>query len=178
MGIDVQSVDFRDGVTGGPFSYIFLFQTLEHLDHLEEAVRSLSKLGTPDAHAFISVPNIEYIEWAESNLGGIDMPPNHITGFSVEGLIRLFNRNGWMLIDSELQIRDTLFARCKFGAMRGLQFPRNRFQLALRDYLGIGSRNYSRLKLFACAGVVLLSDWTLFRKPPPENILIHVAKAP
>lgn len=90
LGVNLQSVDFRDGVAGGPFDFIFLFQTLEHLDRLDESVSSLSKLSSSGAHAFISVPNIDYIEWAESSFGGIDMPPNHITGFSGDGLTRLF----------------------------------------------------------------------------------------
>lgn len=68
-------------------------------------------------------------------------------------------------------------ARCKFGAMRGLQHPKNRFQKIIRGYLGIGSKPYGRLKLFVCAGIVLLSDWTLLEKAPPENIFIHVEKS-
>lgn len=175
-GVNVQSVDFREGVTGGPFAFIFLFQTLEHLDRLDEAIASLSELSSSGAHAFISVPNIDYIEWAELNLGEIDMPPNHITGFSGGGLTQLFSRNGWNLVNLELQTRNTWLARCKFGAMRGLQYPKNGFQKMIRGYLGIGSKPYGRIKLLVCSGILLLSDWTLLEKAPAENLFIHVEK--
>ena len=90
LGVRAESVDFRGGVPGGPFRVIVLFQTLEHLDRLDNVIQSLDNLATHDANLFLSVPNVEYLEWAELNIGGVDMPPNHINGFSLEGLIKHF----------------------------------------------------------------------------------------
>jgi len=176
LGVHVEAVDFRAGVPGGPFKVVALFQTMEHLDRLDHVVSSLNDLTTRGSHAFVSVPNVEYLEWAESNLGGIDMPPNHITGFSSEGLIALFSRNGWELQSIELQTRNSLIARCKFGAMRGLQYPKNRLQRLLSNSLNLESDGHSQARLILFAGIILLTDLTLLNKVPAENILIHVKK--
>lgn len=69
LGVKVVSDDFRLGIKGGPFRVITLFQTLEHLGNLDEVIIALSRLATKDAEAFISVPNVAYIDWAQENLG-------------------------------------------------------------------------------------------------------------
>jgi 2-polyprenyl-3-methyl-5-hydroxy-6-metoxy-1,4-benzoquinol methylase len=176
LGVRAESVDFREGVPGGPFRVIVLFQTLEHLDRLDNVIQSLDCIATHDANLFFSVPNVEYLEWAELNLGGVDMPPNHITGFSLEGLIKLFSHNGWDLHDFDMHARKSLVARCKFGAMRGLQYPRNRIQRALKKHLKLDSSDYSQIKLYLCAGIALLSDWKLLKTVPAEDILIQLRR--
>jgi len=176
LGVQVEAVDFRVGVPGGPFKVVALFQTMEHLDRLDDVVSSLNNLTAPGSHAFVSVPNVEYLEWAESTLGGIDMPPNHITGFTSEGLVTLFVRNGWEIQSIKLHTRNSLIARCKFGAMRGLQYPRNGLQRLLRKLLKLESDGRGKTRLLLFAGIVLLTDWTLLSKVPAENILIHVKR--
>jgi 2-polyprenyl-3-methyl-5-hydroxy-6-metoxy-1,4-benzoquinol methylase len=176
LGVNVVSVNFRLGVEGGPFKVVVLFQTMEHLDCLDDVVNSLDDLTTPGSHAFVSVPNVEYLEWAELTLGEVDMPPNHISGFSLGGLVGLFTRHGWELEWFELQTRDTLIARCKFGAMRGLQYPKNRLQRLLRKFLNLEFRRHGRVRLLLLAGIILLTDWSLLKKTPAENILIHVKR--
>ncbi len=176
LGVRTESVDFREGVPGGPFRVIVMFQTLEHLDRLDNVIQSLDNLATHDANLFLSVPNVEYLEWAELNLGGVDMPPNHITGFSLEGLIKLFSHHGWGLHDFDLHTRTSLFSRCKFGAMRGLQYPRNRIQRALKRHLKLDSGDYSQIKLYLFAGIALLSDWNLLETVPAEDILIQLRR--
>jgi hypothetical protein len=171
--VQVEAVDFRVGVPGGPFKVVALFQTMEHLDRLDYGVSSLNNLTAPGSHVFVSVPNVEYLEWAESTLGVIDTPPNHITGFSSEGLVTLFTRNGWEMQSIELHTRNSLVARCKFGAMRGLQYPRNGLQRLFRKLLKLEFDGHSKARLLLFAVMVLLTDWTLLRKVPAENILIH-----
>jgi len=178
IGVRVEEVDFRFGVNGGPFRVIVLFQTLEHLDRLDEVVDSLKKLGTADAEVFISVPNVAYIDWAQENLGIIDMPPNHINAFSEDGLRRLFLRHGCITTDLALHTRDSLAARSKFGAMRGLTYPSTRSQKFLSNFFRMDSGHSSKIMLFLCAGLVLLTNWSLMRVVPPENIWIRVKLDP
>lgn len=176
LGVRVEAVDFRDGVSSGPFKVIAMFQTLEHLDRLDDVISSLNEITKQDSHAFVSVPNVKYLEWAELNLGDLDMPPNHITGFSLDGLVKLFTRNGWILQEYQMHERDSLIERCKFGAMRGLQYPKNGFQNLLKRYVNMKSGNHSKNKLWFCAGLVLLTDWRLLQRVPAENIWVHVKR--
>ena len=176
LGVQVEALDFREGIPGGPFKVVALFQTLEHLDNLESVLSSLNKLTTSGSHVFVSVPNIEYLEWAESTLNGIDMPPNHITGFSSEGLATLFSRNNWVIQSIMLHTRNSIIERCKFGAMRGLQYPRNRLQRLLNKILKLESNGVGQKRLYILAAITILTDWTLLTRVPPENILIHVKR--
>lgn len=174
IGVRAEDVDFRFGVPGGPFRVIVLFQTLEHLDRLDEVVDSLKKLGTADVDVFISVPNVAYIDWAQENLGIIDMPPNHINAFSEDGLRRLFLRHGWLTIDLAVHTRDSLAARSKFGALRGISCPSTRSQRFLSNFFRMDSGRFSKIQLYLCSALVLLTNWSLMRSVPPENIWIHV----
>jgi hypothetical protein len=176
LGVQAAEVDFRVGAPGGPFRVIVLFQTLEHLDQLDQALDSLKQLGTSDAEIFISVPNVAYIAWAQETLGIIDMPPNHINAFSEEGLRRLFHRHGWMTIDLALHTRESLTARCKHGALRGLSHPSGQSQKALSYLFKKSSTRFGKLPLLLCAVLVLFTNWSLIRLVPPEDIWIHLKR--
>jgi hypothetical protein len=176
LGVKVESVDFRLGVKGGPFRVIALFQTLEHLGNLDEVIIALSRLATNDAEAFISVPNVAYIDWAQENLGIIDMPPNHITAFSQEGLSALFLRQGWQTENIKLQRFDSLLSRFKNGAMRGLSYPSSTSQELLSALNKKLSPRIGKVSLILCAFFVVLTNWSLMRKLPPENIYFHASR--
>lgn len=178
IGIRAEIGNFRTGVPGSPFRLIVLFQTLEHLDQLDEVLLSLRDLGTDTAEVFVSVPNVEYVDWAQENLGVTDMPPNHITAFSSKGLIKLFQRNGWETIELRVHTRNSIIDRCKYGVMRGLQFPSGTFQKFLSKILTINSRKRKATTLYLCAPLVIMSDWRLLCKVPPENLWLHARKVP
>lgn len=178
IGIRVEAVNFHNGVPGAPYKVIVLFQTLEHLDRLDEVLNSLRNAGTDFTHVFISVPNVDYVDWAQENLGLIDMPPNHITAFSAEGLARLFQRNGWSQIEIKYHERDSLIERCKYGAMRGLQYPSNLYQKCLSKIVKASPLRFKKTSLYFCAALVLVQDIRLIRKVPPEDIWLHAVLDP
>lgn len=176
LGIRAEAVDFRKGVLGAPFRVIALFQTLEHLDNLDEVLSSLNNLTAINSHVFISVPNVDYLEWAELTLGVIDMPPNHVTGFSRDGLVKFLSKSGWEVQSLQMHSRNSMISRSKFGAMCGLQYPRNRIQKLLHNFIGLESNQIGGFRLYLSSVIVLFSDWRLFQKVPAENILIHIKR--
>lgn len=98
MGVSTLSVDFRD--LSGPeydarFRYICLFQTLEHLDRLDQAFETFSRIGDDDARVFISVPNNRRTDFAEQNGLVLDMPPNHVSRWTEDAFRRIAARHGW-----------------------------------------------------------------------------------
>jgi len=176
LGVNVESVNFRLGVPGGPFRFIVLFQTLEHLDNLEIAAKGLGELGTEDAEVFLSVPNVGYSDWSFDKIGITDMPPNHVTTFSPEGLRMLFEAHGWQIMSLKMHERNSLVARCKHGVMRGIIHPDGHIQRMLSlAYLRSSSR-LGKLPLFVFAGLMLLTNPSLVRPVPPEEIWLHAKR--
>ncbi len=60
------------------FDAIFLFQVVEHMDHLDSLFPRLSELAARGGRIFIAVPNGKHIDFQESSGSLLDMPPNHI----------------------------------------------------------------------------------------------------
>jgi hypothetical protein len=176
LGVQVEAVDFRSGVRGGPFQVIVLFQTLEHLDRLDNVILALNSLGTTDAEAFISVPSVEYLDFAQKTLGIIDMPPNHITAFSTNGISELFRRNGWATVNIEVQALNSVKSRFKNGAMRGLSCPSGASQKLISALHKSLMVRFGRPLLVLCAALVVLTNWSLMWRVPPENIWIHIKR--
>ena len=178
LGVDVHEVDFRFGVPGGPFQVIVLFQTLEHLDRLDQVVNSFSLLGTKDVEVFLSAPNVECIDWQEKVLGMLDMPPNHITGFSVKGIRELFVRRGWTVVGLELQPAKTFLDCAKDIALWRLNVPSNRYEQILNKLSKIKVTPGKESRRNFCALLTLIPNITWMRKIPSENIWLHVKKVP
>ena len=176
LGVNVAQVGFRSGLKGKKFQVIILFQTLEHLDNLSDVINKLSELGLHGANLFISVPNVTNIIWSEKNLGIPDMPPNHITSFSAEGLRKLFLKSNWQIVDLQLQDTYSLSARWKQSAMRTLIFPSGLTQKFLSKILVPETSRYRKISLVICAGLAIIVNPSWVRKVPPENIWIHLKK--
>ena len=174
LGVVVEEKDFRSEVSGGPFRVIVLFQTLEHLDHLDKVVEALSHLATNDSELFISVPNVEWIDWQEEYWGMLDMPPNHVTGFSSQGLRRLFDRSSWKIITVELQPPKSLIARAKDDSMQRLLLPENALASVLSRIAGIKLPERSSVRVKIGAGLMLIFSFSWIKKAPSENILLHL----
>ena len=173
LGVSVQNVDFRDGVSGAPFRVIVLFQTLEHLDRLDEVLQSLAGLGTSNAELFISVPNATYINWQEKNLNLIDMPPNHITAFSALGLRRMLLRNGWTVVRIEFEPKKPLLNRCKDNLSHIFAYPTNRLQIFITRMVRLDKRRFRRLRIVFWGSILCISNFNWIKSIPSESIWIH-----
>lgn len=87
----------------GDFTFVCLFQVLEHLDDLETFFGAVTELTRRPAHLFISVPNDEYIAFCELNHGLLDMPPNHIGRWNRTCFDTIGRCHGWSLVDHRLE---------------------------------------------------------------------------
>jgi len=87
----------------GQLGAVFLFQVLEHMDRLDEAVSRLNELLRPGASLFIAVPNRHLIDFNEAHGALIDMPPNHISRWSEASFRALAKRAGWTTVDFRVQ---------------------------------------------------------------------------
>ena len=104
------------------------------------------------------------------------MPPNHVTTFSPEGLRMLFEAHGWQIMSLKMHERNSLVARCKHGVMRGIIHPDGHIQRMLSlAYLRSSSR-LGKLPLFVFAGLMLLTNPSLVRPVPPEEIWLHAKR--
>jgi 2-polyprenyl-3-methyl-5-hydroxy-6-metoxy-1,4-benzoquinol methylase len=178
LGVNVQHVDFCEGVTGAPFRVIVLFQTLEHLDQLDEVMHSLTNLATLDAEMFVSVPNVSYIDWQEKNLRLIDMPPNHITAFSADGLSKLFPKHGWNFVSVKFQNRNSFAFRFKDSALQKICFPSGRPQLLLSKLARMEKSRFLKIRLIFLSGFIQIGDWSWLKSVPSENIWVHLKRNP
>ena len=174
LGVCVEESDFRSEVTGGPFRVLVLFQTLEHLDRLDNAVEALSRLATNDSELFISVPNVAWIDWQEEYWGMLDMPPNHVTGFSSHGLRRLFERSNWKVVSLELQPPKPVIERAKDHSMRRISLPESALEVLFSRIAGINRSEPSRIRVKIGAGLALIFNCSWIKKIPSENILLHL----
>jgi SAM-dependent methyltransferase len=76
------SSDIRHASLVPGFDAIFLFQVVEHMDHLDQLFDRLCSLVTVGGRIILSVPNgngVDFQEWSGSLL---EMPPNHIGRWS------------------------------------------------------------------------------------------------
>lgn len=176
LGVKVEQVDFRDEVPGHPFRAVVLFQTLEHLDRLDEVTSALCRLTTKDADVFLSVPNAEYIDWQERNLGLIDMPPNHITAFSKEGLRKLFARSSFTIFDMVLETPIPIDVRLRRVIMHKLTNPTNSLERFTFKIASMKKTRLRKLRLICCAMLLMFANRAWIRKVPPENIWVHLKR--
>jgi hypothetical protein len=174
LGVRVEETDFRSEVAGGPFRVLVLFQTLEHLDRLDNAVEALSRLATNGSELFISVPNVAWIDWQEKYWGMLDMPPNHVTGFSSQGLRRLFDRSNWKVVSLEFQPPKPIIERAKGHSMRRISIPESTLETLFSRIAGINRPKPSSIRVKIGAGFALIFNFSWIRKIPSENILLHL----
>jgi hypothetical protein len=173
LGVSVQNVDFREGVSGAPFRVIVLFQTMEHLDRLDEVLQSLTRLGSSNAELFMSVPNASYINWQEKNLNLIDMPPNHITAFSALGLRRMLLRHSWTLVKTEFEPKKPLLSRCKDNLSHIFTYPTNGLQIFISRMVKLDRRHFRKLRIVFWGSFLCISNLNWIRSIPSESIWIH-----
>ncbi|MFC1772738.1 class I SAM-dependent methyltransferase [Pseudomonadota bacterium] len=85
------------------FSFVCLFQVLEHLDGLDRLFRKITSLTTDNAKLFIAVPNDKFIEFCETNEALLDMPPNHIGRWNPDAFKVFADKHGWRIVSHVYQ---------------------------------------------------------------------------
>jgi len=98
------------------------------MDRLDGIFCKLKKISSPDAHFFFSVPNSFYIHFLEENGALLDMPPNHLTRWTLDSFTAIATRHNLELIDHAVQHQEKniiSFSRfAKFFFLRRSQFHR------------------------------------------------------
>jgi hypothetical protein len=177
LGVSVRSQDFRsDGVGEAKYDVVAMFQTLEHLDDLDATMGVLSRLTTRRGSVMISVPNVEEIDWYECHKGLLDMPPNHITAFSLRGLFALATRHGWQVVEYA-QEPERLAGRVKRLAVQRALLRRQRASgIAGR----VDSFSNPKLRRVAMVGIAAgelpasLAPAVTTRSRPGEAVWVHL----
>jgi 2-polyprenyl-3-methyl-5-hydroxy-6-metoxy-1,4-benzoquinol methylase len=96
-GYSTRRGDVREVQFSHPFDAIFMYQVLEHMDGLDELFRRVAGLLRPGGQLFVSVPNTKRIRFNEMSGALLDMPPNHIGGWTPEAFGILGSRHGLRL---------------------------------------------------------------------------------
>jgi 2-polyprenyl-3-methyl-5-hydroxy-6-metoxy-1,4-benzoquinol methylase len=91
---------------GKAFDAICMFQVLEHRDRIEDTFRTIHSLLREGGHLFLAVPNAERIRFNEANGSLFDMPPNHISQWSIENFRLAAERFGYRLVEAQVEPSD------------------------------------------------------------------------
>jgi len=84
-------------------THVFAFQVLEHVPEPLDYLRSFGRALRPGGLVCMAVPNPGRIEANEQNGLILDMPPCHITRFTIQGVSALARQAGFELIHSEIE---------------------------------------------------------------------------
>jgi hypothetical protein len=89
----------------GRFDCICFFQTLEHMDRIDEHFNAIGCLGTRDVHVFISAPYGPSVDAEERAVGFTEMPPQHIGRWDLPSIQIVAGRHGFEIAEWELEPR-------------------------------------------------------------------------
>jgi 2-polyprenyl-3-methyl-5-hydroxy-6-metoxy-1,4-benzoquinol methylase len=115
------------------FDLICMFQVLEHCDEIQKLFRTLRGMLSPSGTLAASVPNGELVRFQEAHGSLLDMPPNHISRWSMRSLECLASHTAFELVE----VRTQPFA--------WLNFIRQDIEYAYRRKAQIGSSIARRL---------------------------------
>jgi SAM-dependent methyltransferase len=85
------------------FRFICMFQILEHLDNLDEVFSSLNRLLKIGGHIFITVPNREQRVFFEKSGIPEDIPPVHVSRWSLQSFKYVEETYGLQVRDYQTQ---------------------------------------------------------------------------
>jgi Methyltransferase domain len=162
MSVDIRSEEFL--ALKSQFSFIFMFQVLEHMDRLDAVMERLRFLAARGCHLFIAVPNARRVAFNEQHGGLLDMPPNHIGRWTEPAFRALAARFGFEVVSTDLEPPHPLsFAKedLVFSYLRRAQesgslpnrvrsLPRSRWR-SLLEALAVASSAPSRLSAWQAA---------------------------
>lgn len=91
-----------------PFDVVCSFQTLEHLDNVEQLLDVALRLVSPGGLIILSVPNRVRLPVNETAV--LDWPPHHLSRWAPEQMRKLGTRCGLDLVDVHVERRGTIQA--------------------------------------------------------------------
>ncbi len=111
----------------GQIEAIFMFQVLEHMDDLYGLLSRLSELASRGADWFVAVPNSARIAFNEAHGSLLDMPPNHISCWTLDAFVALASRGGWRVVEHRSEpiswrrflIRDLVYSHMRRAQQAG-----------------------------------------------------------
>lgn len=103
LGFSASNADFIRFDADRSIDAIFMFQVLEHMGNPGAVFETIARLLSDDGHAYIAVPNASRIEFNESNDSMIDMPPNHVTRWTLQAFEKICARHGLQVVEHEVQ---------------------------------------------------------------------------
>jgi SAM-dependent methyltransferase len=95
--------DMREAFPDLRFDVVCLFQTLEHMAHLNEVFGQISDLLVPGGSVFLSVPNGQATTLQEDLTSYWDMPPNHVGRWTPTAMRSIALRCGFDVVSIETQ---------------------------------------------------------------------------
>jgi SAM-dependent methyltransferase len=95
--------EFLDVTPPNVLSHVFAFQVLEHVETPLEYLRAFRRSLRIGGLVCLAIPNPAHIEASERNGLVKDMPPNHVTRFTVQGVSALAGQAGFELIHQEVE---------------------------------------------------------------------------
>jgi SAM-dependent methyltransferase len=182
--VDCRAADLRSVDHNRTFDVVCMFQVLEHLDDYEGIFEVLERIVRPGGHVFIAIPNGAWISLNEKRRLLLDMPPNHLTRWSLSSVAALARRFGWQLEECELEPPPSHFkASVRVLSDRFIRLVNDESfwegraaELAARG----GNRNLARV---IKAGAALTSSACLsaaisaaLEPATPENIWAHLIR--
>ena len=102
-GIRTISGSILDVIDADHFDVICLFQTIEHLDRIDDAFASMARLVAPGGHVFLSAPYQPSVEIEEAAAGFSELPPQHVWRWLRRNFEIIAARHGLVVVDYELE---------------------------------------------------------------------------
>ena len=154
LGVRAEAGDFRalDASLDGRISFLCMFHVLEHLDGPEAAFERLTRLATPDARMFISLPNPLNAAFHEERDVWLEWPPHHVGRWPRRAFEVIGERFGWELVEHRIEPVGAARFLALFALSRMLQRSRKHGSLSRRARL-LEDR---RLRMLACAPLLAL----------------------
>jgi SAM-dependent methyltransferase len=94
---------FMESAQPASYSHVFAFQVLEHVQRPVEHLAAFRRILRTGGLVCMAVPNPQRIEANERNGLVLDMPPAHVTRFTVQGVSALASRAGFELSHTEVE---------------------------------------------------------------------------
>jgi hypothetical protein len=166
----------KTGQNEGRFHFICMFQVLEHMDNLDALFETLNHLALEGTVLYITVPADGYRAFYDRLGRHLDVPPNHVTRWNPNSLVKLGEKFGWRLTERCIQempynekLKRLIFDRLEYHAVfRSANWTKRKMPLIRKLGLAIAAG----IMVLAYPGAVFrlwnkklgISQWVKFVK--------------